>query len=148
MSSPIRFRQMPTTSTVVTRSNGRPTITARGVVAQRRQRLTADGAKDPAEVAKSVNFLQEDIAQATASLRNEPETGAIIFMAVPVTSGTVFTLVHNFGRPFQGYRVTRTYTGASAPITLQDAALPAGATFSAVVALKPTGTGTCDIRVW
>ena len=147
MTSP-RSRQIHTTTTVTVRPNGRPTISARSVVAQRHQRLTAEQAKDPAEVAKSINFLQEDIAQSTTSLRNEPETGAIIFQGIAVTSGTTFTLTHNFGRPFQGYRVTRTYAGAASPIALRDGALPGGVSNLTTIALIPSATGTIDVRVW
>jgi hypothetical protein len=149
MSPPaLRFRQAPTTSTVTVMPSGKPRISARGVVAQRQQQLTAEQARDPAEVAKSIGLLQKDIAQSTKSMRNEPETGAIIFQGIPVSSGITFTLTHNFGRPFQGYRVTRTYFGAAAGITLCDGALPAGMTLATAVALIPSATGKIDIRVW
>lgn len=139
---------MPTTSTVTARATGKPVIAARSVVAQRRQRLTAEQAKDPAEVAKSFNFLQEDVAQSTRSLRNEPETGAIIFQGIAVVGGQAFQLTHNFGRPFQGYRVTRVYLGSGGPLVLQDATLPTGLSPLTTISLFPTASGTIDVRVW
>jgi hypothetical protein len=143
-----RVRQLPTTSMVTVKALGKPAISARSVVSQPRQRMTAEQAKDPEQVARSINALQEYAAQSTRSLRGEPETGALVFQGIPVTSGTTFTLTHNFGRPFQGYRVTRTYVGAGAPVLLQDASLPAGQSLQTTIALKPNATGKIDVRVW
>lgn len=143
-----RFRQLPTTSIVTKRPAGKPVISARSVVAQRRQRLTAEQAKDPEQVAKSFNFLQEDVAQSTRSVRMEPETGAIVFYGITVVGSQTFTLTHNFGRPFQGYRVTRTYVGSVSPVLLMDAALPTGVSLNTTIALLPSSNGKIDVRVW
>lgn len=148
MSSQARFRQMPTTTTITKLPSGKPRIANRNVISQRRQTLNADQAKDPQQVAQTIRLLQEDIRSASESLRNEPMLGAIIFIAIPVQNGVTFTLTHNFGRPFQGYFVTRTYGTASAPITLRDSTLPAGVSNLTTVALISPNSGTCDIRVW
>lgn len=148
MSSPARFRQMPTTTTITKLPSGKPKIATRNVISQRRQTINADQAKDPQQLAQAIRFLQEDIRSASESLRNEPMAGAIIFIAIPVQNGVTFTLTHNFGRPFQGYFVTRTYGTASGPITVRDSTLPPGVSNLTTIALISPQNGTCDIRVW
>jgi hypothetical protein len=149
MSAPVRFRQLPTISTIAVRPTGnKPTISARTVISQQRQHMTAEQAKDPEQVARNINALQQQTAQSTRSLRNNPETGAIIFQGVAVLVGGTKVFTHNFGRPFQGYRVTRTYAGAGSAILLQDAALPAGLSVNNSVALTASNSGTIDVWIW
>lgn len=148
MTAAVRLRRSSAVSTVTTRPTGRPVIASRSVVTQSMQRITADQCNDPETLAKTLSFLEDAVQRATAAGRNDPELGAILFQGISVTGGTLLPLTHNFGRPFAGYRVTRTYLGAGAAISFQDATLPAGLSYLTTVALMPSATGKVDVKVW
>lgn len=142
------FNTMPATTVVRILPTGRPQIVSKTGITQVRTRLTADQAKDPAQVVRALSDLQSAIEDSTQPLRTDPEARAIYIRGVPFVGGATKTLTHNLGRPFTGYRVTRTYADASAAIVLRDGTLPSGCLPENSIALIANVSGTADIKIF
>lgn len=91
----------------------------------------------------TLSKIQDNLANQVDQISSVPFLSGTWFRNVSVTSGQAFTLNHNFGRPYQGYWVTRSQ---SAACTLKDN--PGSATITSQISLTPTATATIDIWVF
>jgi hypothetical protein len=111
--------------------------------------FTAADVQDPLRLAQLLTAIARDQAASTRAARTNPMNGGVIIRNV--TLSTNFSapsiVLHNMGRPYQGYMVARCY-GATLPVTLSEVALPNGLSPSMAVALVSTSLVPHDLWVF
>lgn len=114
-------------------------------------RITEEQIADPTVLAKQLNALHTEIANATQATRSSHIQGSVLFTNVVVGAGGAKTVLqHNFGKYafflVVGWRGNGVVT---APVLVDDRADSSGVlTSDARLALRSHVAGIADIMVW
>ena len=121
------------------------TLTSRALVALQKVFFTAESISDPQRLYKVLYDIQRFASLAIRPLGENPLSFGNPIGPVAMVSGTTQLLSHRLGRAYQGWYCVRAQGTSWVGV---EAALPAGASASQIIALKPGSTGTYSFLVW
>jgi len=103
------------------------------------------------ETKRFLTQLQDNIDDATRASRSDPTLNKVILQAQKATgkagSPATMTIRHGLGRPFTGYRITRSYAGSDV-FAAVDAASNGGKDPTQYLVLSASCTGTYDVEIF
>lgn len=155
----LRFRFTPTTTTVTapvvpraTNTFVRNTVLSRALSTPTQLHISAAQVADPRQLLLVLQQMQTALDRATRADRSNPMRGGVFYRKLSVTNNQSFTLVHDLGKPYSGYFITRAYPVGSIWI-IAEQTLPTGFTPDVAIQLLPfvsagPNPGSIDLYVF